>query len=558
MTMREHFWMAARDREACRYLTRVDEWDALTLIAAVSADPRSFTELGLSWLRYRPAQLLEELPWRDRGQIPANPDGLPWIVMDMARQELASNDEAAIPVERSAYQRDEDEWTPEMPVVWYNLPPWWQRVIRSESTPTLPPCPQAPREPVDFRGVLYGRAMAEDFAQRMQAMARKSLPREYLGGNDVPYAAPRDDPRKVVARRWHEATKRVHADWLMTPRDDLDGEPPRVFLHRGRAWVESEIENRQRQWCNLRQPPRPLDMQTYAYAHSPMGRDEVVVYFELCRAVLAAGWKALCQQPRLCESPREWADGMYAFANDWLQNGSIEGESHSPIAIIECSRRHMPMLASGTHLDCDCPLCRMVADESDRFGPAFSGFDGHHLELEDEFAFSLCETREEWELEQAEYADASERWEYAADRADRNEADPDGEIDERRRGPAQDERDEPNPIWQRSYVVSEDAEESTSAPVSVMTLAFRLTEVIGDLKDLDASREHIEGLNQAFDGLRRAGSTTRHRYLAASPLRDRLELAAQQFAPVVSKSADLQSLLDRWVRRPAGQTELPF
>ncbi len=31
------------------------------------------------------------------------------------------------------------------------------------------------------------------------------------------------------------------------------------------------------------------------------------------------------------------------------------------------------------------------------FGVGFTSIDGHHLELDDEFAFSKCETREEWE-----------------------------------------------------------------------------------------------------------------------------------------------------------------
>ena len=43
-------------------------------------------------------------------------------------------------------------------------------------------------------------------------------------------------------------------------------------------------------------------------------------------------------------------------------------------------------------IDCDCPICNMMADGM--FGVGFNSIDGHHLELDDEFAFSMHETRE--------------------------------------------------------------------------------------------------------------------------------------------------------------------
>ena len=38
------------------------------------------------------------------------------------------------------------------------------------------------------------------------------------------------------------------------------------------------------------------------------------------------------------------------------------------------------------------------------FGGGFTAIDGHLLELDDEFAFSTKETREEWEEQQREFA----------------------------------------------------------------------------------------------------------------------------------------------------------
>jgi hypothetical protein len=66
----------------------------------------------------------------------------------------------------------------------------------------------------------------------------------------------------------------------------------------------------------------------------------------------------------------------------------------------------MPVTGDHSHFDDDCPLCQALAEGE--FGPTFMWFDGHRLELEDEFAFSLCVTRAEWERQQEEYRQFSE------------------------------------------------------------------------------------------------------------------------------------------------------
>ena len=82
------------------------------------------------------------------------------------------------------------------------------------------------------------------------------------------------------------------------------------------------------------------------------------------------------------------------------------------------------MTSDGSHLDCDCPICQ--AEAEGEFGPSFLWFDGHHLELEDEFAFSLCETREEWDREQEEHRNFAEKMDqkYREEAAAGDAADP--------------------------------------------------------------------------------------------------------------------------------------
>ena len=75
-------------------------------------------------------------------------------------------------------------------------------------------------------------------------------------------------------------------------------------------------------------------------------------------------------------------------ATNWLAAPYEDSSSGMTAAeLIESERRRMPLTGNASHLIDDCPLCQ--AQASGEFGPMFMCFDRHHLELEDEFAFSL-------------------------------------------------------------------------------------------------------------------------------------------------------------------------
>jgi hypothetical protein len=398
MTTQEMF-VVVRDHDECQFVEKMDDWDATTLLGSVSSDPRTIRELGLSWLRYRQNQPLGEFKWQTWTEASPLPNR-DWLLIDLANLHLAANDAEVIPDAPAAFRRSE---AAEDPVVWINIPPVWSRGNSTDASPILPPA-VARQEPLDFRGVLFGRAMAIDFATRMQLIAAcDSLPSHHCCWDELPRGLERDDPRRDAANRWHELTMQVHAAWLTNRRDDLNQESPRDFLHKSRGWVEREIDNRSQQWSRLRTPPRPLDRETFSCVHGPMGRDEVVVYYDLCREILRAGWSMLGSSRGIQNDRDLWARQMYDHGRTWLREGQIDDCPTPPADIIASSRRHMPQLADGTHLDCECPVCRMISDDHEMFYPTFAFFDGHHLETEGEFAFSLCETREEWEEQEAAY-----------------------------------------------------------------------------------------------------------------------------------------------------------
>ncbi|MCO6457419.1 MAG: hypothetical protein J5I93_19130 [Pirellulaceae bacterium] len=381
-----------RDREQVRQLADVDSWDSMTLIAVTSSDPRTFDELCRAWWRYRPRERLAERAWFEWNG--SSPQG-PWVLLDLAALRVVAGGGSELPEDGAAFQRDDGPWTPENPLVWINRPPGWTLLEGTSWCEALPPLP-VPVEPLDVRGVLYGRPLAEFIARRAVELARSGkLPAAPFDATPEPWPDTRTDSRREADQHWHRLTVQAHADWLLTPREDLEGQPPRHFLHAGRAWLEREVDNRQRQWSQTKSAPRAIDPDTFAYRHGPLGRHEVVVYFDLCREVIQAAWLQLARDPET--DIESLTTALRSHGQQWLNEDSIDGNPTPPAVIIETERRHLPLLADGSHLDCECPICQSLADR--RFGPGFVGFDGHHLELEDEFAFSLCESREEWQEE---------------------------------------------------------------------------------------------------------------------------------------------------------------
>ena len=214
-----------------------------------------------------------------------------------------------------------------------------------------------------------------------------------------------------------------------------------------------------------------------------------------------------------------------------------------PSFIIECSRRRVPRGAGVSiagmmgreqeqHIpDCDCPLCNMMA--SGMFGVGFTSLDGHHLELDEEFAFSTRESYEEWEEQQAEWAEMS------------SEMDRKREEREAREAAGETEQDEFASAWSSPML---------DGPLpgdrfGQMKLAFRLTEIISDLESDSAPNELIKKLNVSFREY--CQSEPSQREVAKRLLTSHLDATGQRYPMLVSKVADFQSQVDEFDRAMA-------
>jgi hypothetical protein len=287
-----------------------------------------------------------------------------------------------------------------------------------------------------------------------------------------------------------------------------------------------------------------------------MGSEELIVYFDLCREVIQAGWSWVASQSELKRDDRgELVSYLQGVRDEWLEL-PFEGGA-PPRFIIECSRRRVPR-GGGVAIqgmeegepaehpgDCDCPICNML--DSGMFGTCFTSLDGHHLELDDEFAFSMFERFEDWEEQSSEWREISEAvedWEPQVD--------------------ASAERSGNSSIGSQAAdsqsTGGSPPEEFASAWSSLMTdgplpgdrrgylkLAFRLAEIIADLESVSAPHQHVVSLNKAFRCYFESGSTTTHSTRAA--FKQALEAVAGHYPHLLPKLCDLQSQVDELERR---------
>jgi hypothetical protein len=190
------------------------------------------------------------------------------------------------------------------------------------------------------------------------------------------------------------------------------------------------------QWSLLREGPPPLSRSSYAYRFAGFGTHEYVIYYELVRHLLTRCLKRVTGE---CDSgsdlsiqraeasdiefgsvipdksarraDRAILEWLEQIEQSWLNRPRKEFDGRIPVAIIESERRRIPLVMSAKDMivDENCDLCRMLADETEDFGPAFWHLDGSNMD--EGFEFSRYQTREEWEAEMLRWQEYTEEFE---------------------------------------------------------------------------------------------------------------------------------------------------
>lgn len=96
-----------------------------------------------------------------------------------------------------------------------------------------------------------------------------------------------DEPRRNLLS---DAVVDIHRRWLMTPRDDLNGESPREILFAKQDLIDSDLESRSNQWSYFLEEPPSLSRDSSAYRFAGFGTHELVMYYDLVRFLI---WEAV-------------------------------------------------------------------------------------------------------------------------------------------------------------------------------------------------------------------------------------------------------------------------
>jgi len=327
-------------------------------------------------------------------------------------------------------------------------------------------------------------------------------------------------------RQCTEAIRKIHAEWLMTPRADLMGETPRDWLLKEYSRLETDLHHRADQWSRQGFPPPALDETSGAYRFGGFGTIEVVIYFHLMRTLISVAWDRLSES----DVHRETLISQLADLRDReLDQQPDDGSSgYTNRELIEFERKRMPIISDGTHLFDDCPLCRAVAEQGIGRGPTFLWYDAHELELEDEFAFSTILSRAEWEQEQREMQQFLKP------------------IDRKQLRDESLETESTPPIWSSSFV-DWDLVRETDPSQLTLAIGFPLSELISDLQADHVDRAIIDSLQESYATFRRSEDPIALRSSSIF-FKQQLEDVAGKFPKLISKSADLQSLVDDVLR----------
>ncbi|MBM4001530.1 MAG: hypothetical protein FJ297_18690 [Planctomycetes bacterium] len=586
----------------------VDDWTSYVAIACLSAEPETLGELADALRRYQ-----VDPDWARAGDpLPAIPfseldtASVPWCLMDLIGRTLVAGGEFELPDCRAIYrsgsggEEEESERAQgndartgarsrgaeghegshashvsqrvDSPRIWMHIPNRWRfETVSSEdsersSIAAAPPSTGAPWmhrveeraetrravPRVDAHAILFGMPLLRHIAEGVLA-SRDELRRDD-GGPET--------------ETEYKRIRGLHVDWMMTPREDLVGRTPRQVLLDQYEYIQQEIEFRAHQWTREGRPPHPLSVDSIAYRFGAFGLPEIVIYYDYVRHLLSEACEIVRDDPDM--EPTRLIARLERLGEQWIDEPLPDERDLSARTVLEATRKRLPVPSDPGTIDDDCPICR--AERDGMFGPSFLMFDGHHLELEGEFAFSLLDEGD-WRSSQESYrgwklesqprnaGDAAEEEEEEESEEDHtHDADPTAHRDVRDRpdafgsaigtghGSESDEESRFESVWTSTYRGSNQSIGNEGSPeFNRMLLSFPLAEIVGFLKNQADGRAHVDAINTAFDAFRRSANETDARQSVAA-LRDRLEHAARAYPDLVGRSADFQSQIDEVVR----------
>lgn len=544
------------DEKTAKWIPTCSEANLFALIACAEADAKTWEDCEVIWPHCRTSEdavsEINDLPWTTLSLeevIQSLRDRNHWIAVDLQQCKVVSG-----PSSPYLYRNGEGSKNVPQESIYLNVAPWW--VLQRDVAPNqiLDCRTEPPIRVLPHRTGLWGDECIRFFASEMARFVREGI--EWT-----------KTTKKGICVGKPELTVEIHRKWLMTPCPAFDDRTPREDLHIAKNWI-SDLSTNQRYRMEHGLRPVPLPREFSGYETAPMGSHEVILYFEACRTLLASGWFWLIQNPQYqsaADLELRLKETMKEVLLTWLNTAQEDGLS--PAEIIQIERERMPLIAPEDQHDesCDCPICDAIA--SGKFGPSFLFFDGHHLELEDDFAFSLSSTLEEWEHNGGC---------MGGEILDMDDLDGEDDLDDEDDLDGEDEEDDEDADGEDYFEdfdeedVEEDAHELASVwqnssfsmnPVSghaakLLTMAFQVAELGAEIQtynSFDQTRlEVIKQLNTAHRdyqfAMQSENESRDRKAILASRFKAMLETIATDYPKLVSRAADLQSQVDDHMR----------
>jgi hypothetical protein len=368
-------------------------------VAALSAEPENFAELQAALTRY--IRLIDDrgplAGLRASSEVTTEPWDAGVVIIDLAARVIAWESTYSQPEPEGSVDYHDGQAATDISI-WYRIPDSWELI---ESIELYAGCAVSGRArraacpPLDARLVLYGRPLLDFIIEEAAALSILQSDNQEL--------------QELIDGRDRE----IHARWLMTPRADLRGQAPRDVLLARREFVDFDLQTRELQWSVLLEAPPCLARESHAYRYAGFGMHENVMYYDLVRHLISRVIQIHRHDSSTAEDEELKSD--FAAANDdlesqvvrleqikqtWLETPDADSDGRAPLNIIESERLRLPLVLRPSDLivDADCPICVMSAQEAAAgMGMGFQHFDGSHMD--DDFAFSFSQTREEWEEE---------------------------------------------------------------------------------------------------------------------------------------------------------------
>ena len=472
--------------------TSVTPEAAEVLLAALAADPDTLPELEQAFKRFsrhRPAKLRH---WT-KGRCDLK-EGV--LAIDVSARTILLHQCGMTPAHDGVVEGQDLGNRVER--ISFHLSPKWEFFDCSEvyvERSEFQRASRASRADVDVRKVLYQQVI-----QFIIEQCRRAQPMS-IGSS---WHRPVDWQFRELGNRLSnagevtvaDAVAEIHARWLMSPRRDLRGRTPRDVLVDGYEHINSDVHDRERQWSLAGNCPPGLRTSDHAYRFGGFGIGEVTVYYHLLRRLIFECWASMVESRgalteeasvdasdatgrgetsvktgvALVEHLERWKDQWLASPNADLFSGLTPGQ------VVQRERLRIPVAVTGEQamVDCDCPLCQMMAEDT---GPYFLMFDG--TDFEPAYPFSCCSTYDEWESEQAMMDEWSEEAYSNSDRSVSSVAASTGQV------------------------ASGGAMSIASTPdLQILSLGFLVSAFVCDLRADEKTALFVEAVNSHFGNLR--------------------------------------------------------